>query len=331
MPSAELALRLRVEELIAAGSDLGAEEAVARVLEVGAVATALGAVGMMDLDAAVFLIADTIDALVVRGAPSVEPLDLDLGIQRLHDVAAGAARPRLRRVVPVAAGGVCSLELWDDVAEVRVVGAAGEVLPSVYLDAVSPREERLEITDADGEVLGIDLSRGRVASDGGTQRQVDTAGYLEAHLRYAVGVARANPTEHTLNLLRRLVGAVAAELGGGDVEGHDACAAFDAAVAADATPSSSPVRVEVVPVALRTPVGWLLSIERWSDHWRAVVRAEGRGWWTATDDRGSGYGGHVLSGEVLRFDPALPTTWSSLTISHLGPDGTVVDVDVVRR
>ena len=317
---AELALRLRAESLIATFGDLGVEEAMGRLADVEAIAGALAATGALDATAAAALVADTVDALVVRGAAWVEPKAVDLDVTRLYDLAAGAPRPRLRRVVPVAVGSLTSVDLWEDRAEARLAGGG-----SIHLAAVPAGDRRLELRDGGGEAVSVDLTRGRAASDGGTARRIGTTDYLSRLEAHAVAAAQRDPSVETLNSGRRRLVAVGEALGDPAAAGR-----FDARVAALSAPSPAPSFVEVVPVAIRTPFGWVLSLERWTDHWRAVVVADGAALWTAVDDGGVVYGGDLVGAGVVGFDPALRETWTSVTLQRLGPDGTSVEVEVRR-
>lgn len=307
--------------MIAGFVDLGIEAAMAALADVEAGASALAAVGEMEADAAAALVADTVDALVVRGASWVEPKAVDLDVRRLYDLAAGVPRARLRRVVGVGTGGITSVDLWDDRAEARTAG------PSIHIDPIAADESQLELRDGYGGTVDIDLSSGRAATDGGSTGRVDgRADYLGRLLRHAVAAARRDPSVDQLNAQRRRIVVVTELLDAppGLVE-H-----FDDEVAVVAA-GGQPQLLEVTPVAVRAPYGWVLSIESWSDHWRVIVRDDGHALWTAVADDGTGFGGDVLDGDVLRFDPALPPAWTSVTLSRLAPDGTVVDVEVGRR
>ena len=318
--NAERALRLGAEELIAGFGDLGIEEAMGALADVEAVASALAATGVMDVDAAAALVADTVDALAVRGASWVEPTAVDLDVRRLYDLATGAPRPRLRRVVPVASGTLTSVDLWDDRAEARVAGG-----PSLHLDDVPVGDHRLELRDEGGATVAIDLSRGRAASEGGTARRLGAAEYLERLEAHAAAAASRDPSIDTLNALRRRLVAVGEALGDPTIGRR-----FDERVSSLGPASPTPAFLDVVPVAIRAPFGWVLSVERWSDHWRAVVADAGTALWTAVDDDGAGYGGEVVEVGVVRFGPSLPEGWTRLILQRLGADGTAVDVEVRR-
>ena len=335
----ELALRLRVEALIEGAASLRVEEAMAALADVESVAAALAATGAIAPEDASTLVAAAVDALVVRGAAWVEPAAADLDVRRLYDVAAGAPRPQLRAVVgagvPTAAGLVTTIDLWADRAEARLAGPGGVVLPSLHLDAVGPGEDRLVLRDDDAGEVVVELTSARATSEGGTVRPgpVDAATYLARLEAHAAAVAGRESSPDTLNGLRRRLVAV-----GGALGDEGAASRFDAAVGARPAGEDGSTLVEVVPVAVRTPWGWLLAVERWTDHWRVVAPADGSrpagSLWSAADDAGATtYGGEALDdlGEVLRFDPPLPPTWSWATLSRLESDGTVVDVDVVRR
>lgn len=323
--NAEVALRLRIEALIAGHAELGVDEAAGALADVDAVATALAATGALAGDVAAGLVADTVDALVVRGASWVEPTAVDLDVRRLYDLAAGVPRPRLRRVVAVPGGGaLASVDLWDDRAEVRAVGG-----PSLHLDAVPPDDRRLELRDDGGNVVAVDVTGGRAASEGGTVGSVDAAEYLARLEVHATAAARRDGSVPVVNAQRRRLAAVAEALADG---AGDAVARFDAVIVegpGGRRPGAT--LLEVVAVAVRVPYGWVLSVERWSDHWRAVVAgAEGRALWTAVDDAGGRYGGDPVDVDVVRFDPALPEDWTRVTLQRLDADGTAADLEVVR-
>ena len=321
---AEVALRLRIEALIAGHAELDVDEAAGALADVEAVATALAATGAMAADIAASLVADTVDALVVRGASWVEPTAVDLDVRRLYDLAAGVPRPRLRRVVAVPGGGaLTSVDLWDDRAEVRVVAG-----PSLHLDAVRPEDRRLELRDDGGNLVAVDVTGGRAGSEGGTVGSVAAAEYLARLEVHATSAARRDGAVPTVNAQRRRLAVVAEALG---ERGGDAVARFDAAVVGHDDRPAVPTLLEVVAVAVRVPYGWVLSVERWSDHWRAVVRgAEGRALWTALDDAGGRYGGDPMDVDVVRFDPALSDDWARVTLQRLDADGTTADLEVVR-
>lgn len=292
-----------------------------RLADLEAVASALAATGAVDAERARRLVADTADALAVRGATWLEPSAVDLDVRRLYALAAGTPRPRLQGVVAVALGAITSIDLWEDRAEARTVGER------LHLDPVGAGDQWLELADEGGGTVTVDLSARRATWRGGRERHVDVAGYLRALELVAVSAARRDPSVEGLNAARRRLAAVGSALG--DPSG---VARFDAAISEAERPTPSPELVEVVPVACRTPFGWVLSVESWTDHWRALVITErGRGLWIARDDAGAEFGGDVLDGDVVRFDPALSPTWRSVTLSLVGPDGIVVDVDVDRR
>lgn len=317
---AELALRLRAEALIAGFGDLGIEESMGALADVEAVAAALAATGAMGVDAAGALVVDTVDALVVRGASWVEPTAVDLDVRRLYDLAAGVPRPRLRRVVPVASGALASVDLWDDRAEVRVAGG-----PSLHLEAVPAGDRRLELRDEAGAVVTVELDAGRAASEGGSVGRVDAGEYLSRVEVHAVSATRRDPSVDSINAQRHRLVAVAETL---DDDGG-VVARFDEAASGLVDEWSSRL-VEVVPVAVRATFGWVLSVERWSGHWRAIVIADGRALWTAIGGRGERFGGDIIDADVVRFDPALPEDWSSVTLQRLAADGTSIDVEVRR-
>ena len=190
-----------------------------------------------------------------------------------------------------------------------------------------PADDRsLELRDGGGGTVTVDLSRGRAATEGGVTRRIDADEYLRRVETHAASAARRDPSVETLNQLRGRLAAVAEALGGGD----DVVTRFDAAVASIEEAAVSSALVDVVPVAVHSPAGWVLSLERWTDHWRLVAIADGPALWTAVDDRGVRYGGDRLDADVVRFDPPLAERFGVLTLEWLGRDGTSVEVEVRR-
>ena len=321
----ELDLRLRAERLITGFAPLPVEEAIGALADVEAIADALVVIGELEPEVSTSIVTDTVDALVVRGAPWVEPTAVDLDVRRLYDLAAGAPRPRLQRVVPaalpIADGLLTSVDLWNDRTEARVVDHEGVPQSSHHFAAIPAGDTAIDVRDGAGDVVRIDLAPGRAAAVGGSTTTIDAAEYvarLEAHARAAV---TRGSSIVSLSGLRRRLAVVGEVLGaGGGVRGLD-----DAVATASASTAAGSALLAVVPVAARTPFGWLLSIERWTDHWRAVVADEGRALWTAEGGDGSRFGGERIAADVVRFDPALD---GSVRLQRLAADGTSVDVDV---
>lgn len=315
----ELDLRLRAERLIRGFEAFGSEGAIEALADIETAAEVLALAGELPPTLATSIVADTVDALVVRGAPWVEARAVDLDVRRLYDLVAGAPRPRLQRVVAVTAttseGTMTSADVWDDRIEAHVVDGSGAVRPSLV---VEPRGS-----------LGFELDGGRVASDAGRSTQVDRAELVARLAAHALAVARHDGSISSWNRARRRLVVAEEVLGVGDLVRR-----FDADAADGPTaPDDTPTLLAVVPIAARTPYGWLLSVERWGDHWRAHVvdvgggGGGGGGRWSALDAGGRRYGGVPMGDGVVRFSPALEV--ERVTLQRLGPDGSSIDVDVV--
>ena len=306
---AERDLRLRAEELIAGAESMPPDEALAVLAEVEARALALAGAGLVRGQVALGLVVATVDALAVRRVGWLEPTAADLDVARLHE-AVGSSRPQLRSVVAVPSGCVA---VWDDRVEARLVGAA----------AIAGTAS--EIAD----LLGVDVASGVEASVAEVSRtSLDAPAYLAALTASCAGEARRNAgdLDHLNRVRRRLVAAVDA-LG----EPDDAVGRFDALVASLPSASATSALVEVVPLARRFEAGWLLALERWTDHWRLhLAGPAGRGRWTAVADEGSTYGG-VLDEGVVRFDPALTGSRVAVTwIADGAPVAETFEVEVER-
>lgn len=334
--SAELELRLRAEELVALAAFGPVAEVMAELDAFDAAASALAGSGILPPERSTALVGEVVDALVVRGASWLAPIVPALDVTRLYDTAAGGRQPLLRRVAPVLAplgsGTITSLELWSDRAVARMIGPDGVVVPSHVVGAAGVGDRRLELRDPSGAAVAVDLTTGRVARESPGEVVRSSVGqHLEAVLTSAVAGARRDPSVHELNRLRvRIASAAEVVAPAGTADLLDR---FDAAVLAlDTSPTAAPFLLEVVPVAQRFFGGWLLSVELWSDHWRAVIVEEDPGslrWWTATDDRGDTFGGAAMDAEVVRFDPALPLAWSTLRLERRHAD-EVLAIEVVR-
>ena len=343
-PSAEAAaerrLRLRAEDVIALAAPAPVADVAAELDAFAAAASALEAAGVLPADRSPALVSEVVDALVVRGASAwLSPTVPVLDVTRLYDATAGAQGPLLRRVVPVAApldgGTVTSVELWSDRAVARVVDADGAVGASHVVGAAGVDDRRVELRGASGGVVAVDLAGGRAAREDPGVVVAGAAGRtVEALLLQAVAQARADRSEDGLNGARSRLAAAVDALAAGGGDGDGVLGRFDAAVADLVAPSAAPFLLDVVPVARRFFGGWLLSVEVWSDHWRAVVVPEGgsvpgRWGWTAVDGDGRRFGAVALDDEVLRLDPALPLDWSVLVLERHG-GGEVLELEVRR-
>lgn len=330
----ELDLRLRAEELVALAAFGPVAEVMAELDGLEAAAAALEASGLLPSDRSIAIVGEVVDALVVRGATWLAPVVPDLDVARLYDVAAGGRQPLLRRVVPVVAtigaGTVTTVELWSDRAAARVVGRDGTILPSHVVGAAGVDDRRLELRDPSGAAIGVDLTSGRIAREApGVVEPSSVERHLDAVVTQAIGDVRRDPSIDQLNRSRARVTAAAQAIAPDRAEAS--AQRFDRVVEGLHQSPVAPFLLEVVPVAQRFFGGWLLSIETWSDHWRAVILEEdpvARRWWTAVDDRGDGYGGASIDVDVVRFDGALPMAWRTLRLQrHHGPDVLAVEVE----
>jgi hypothetical protein len=342
--AAELRLRLRVEELLLAHRAGSPPAEVASALDaLDAASGALVATGLLEPRRGAAVVAETVDALVARGAHWLEPQSPDLDVTRLYDAASGGGRPRLRRVVGVAttlaSGTITSVELWSDRAVARVVDGAGRIAPSYVVGAAGVDDRRLDVRDGAGGVVSVDLSSGRLVREvPGTVVPASVARYLDALVLLEASAAMAaGAGVDDLNGARQRVAAAAGVVDPAEVDG--ALRRFDDRVAdgAGGAPAESgpPLLLEVVPVAQRFFGGWLTSIEVWSDHWRAVLVGEPgapRRRWTASSPPadGAAFAATPLDdGEVLRFTPALPLGWTTLVLEGHGA-GEVLELEVAR-
>ena len=300
-------------------------------------AAALAAVraGVVPAPTGVALVADVVDALVVRGAGWLMPMMPDLDVARLYEAASGGRTPTLSRVVPVATsldhGTITSVELWSDRMVARVVGPGGAIRPSHVVGAAASDDRRLDLRDSSGGVVTVGLSGGRPARESPGEVVAATVdGHLEGLVLVELARAWGSSIDELNAARRRVVAAVATLEGPARI-----VASFDAGAGSLAAAAVAPSLVEVTALAQRFFGGWLLSIEEWNDHWRAVVVAEPgpvrapEPVWTALDDAGTRYGAAALDGEVLRFHPALPPRWSRLVLERHGA-GEVVEIAATR-
>jgi hypothetical protein len=340
--AAEHRLRLRAEEVVALAAFGPPVEVMAELATFEAAAFALCGAGVLPPGRSTDLVSDVVDALVVRGASWLAPAVPALDPTRLYDASAGGQGPQLRRVVAVGArldhGTLTSVELWSDRAVARLVGPDGEILPSHVVGAAGVDDRRLELRDAAGGSVGVDLTEGRpVRESPGRVEPSSVDRHLAAVEALAVATIHRQGSVDGLNVARGRLETAAGTLA--PERAAELLARFDDAVAAVAVAAETAgsgaggiVLAEVIPIAARFFGGWLLSVECWSDHWRAVVVPEDpadRAEWTAIDDRGRAYGSTPLDREVLRFDPPLPASWSEVRLERHAR-GEVLAVEVRR-
>lgn len=333
--AAEHRLRLRAEEVVALAAFGPPVEVMAELASFETTAGALCGAGVLPPERSTGLVAEVVDALVVRGASWLTPAVPALDPTRLYDASAGGHGPRLRRVVAVGArldhGTITSVELWSDRAVARLVGRGGAVLPSYVVGAAGVDDRRLDLRDSAGGTVGVDLGGGRpVRESPGRVEGSSVDRHLDAVEALAIATVHRDPSLDALNAARvRLDTAAQALDPDGTAERLDR---FDAAVAEAPAGAGEPELAEVIPVAVRFFGGWLLSIERWSDHWRAIIVPEDASEtaeWTAVDGDGHAYGSWPLDGEQLRFDPPMPASWSELRLERHAR-GEVLAVEVRR-
>jgi hypothetical protein len=223
---------------------------------------------------------------------------------------------------------VTSVVLWDDRAEARVTEADSSATGIAVMLSVAGDDRTLHVSARPGTTVAVDLRRGRDAEVAIERRvELDASAHVERLLLCASASVVRDPSIDNLNAQRRQIAAAAHALG---IEG--VAERFDADVAALPEREWAPSLTEVVPLALGTGRGSILSLEAWSSHWRLVVAGELlRGTWTAVDDRGHAYGGGDIGSGAIRFDPALAADWSRVTISWLPDNGAeAIEIEVVR-
>lgn len=301
---------------------LGAFEAAA------AAASRVGAVTPEDVER---LIDDVVDALVIRGAPWLEPAIPDLDPRSLYDLASVGDRPTLGRVVAIGArlGDVVatSVELWSDRTVVRTRFVDGSMSDDLAAEPATG-DRSFEVRGPSGETVGVDLRHG-VASD-------DVAGSVSVRVAEAdddldalvaveiAALAESDPDAAAAGRTRIIA---AAEVLGGDA--HLASDRFDQAWGA---PRSSHRRggslIEVIPLTVRMSDGWLASIESWSDRallrWTPDRRPGRPSLWVLSGPDGALVGGRDAGDGVVVFEGRVPA--SAVLRRHTG--GRVEEVGV---
>lgn len=320
--------RLRsLAEVVVAGPVAPALVAIAAFEELDEAAAALTGCGLIAPEIADRIVSETVDALVVRGVEWIAPALPDLDVHSLVASATAHARPVLRRVAVsspsrVHTGAVASVELWSDRSIVRFFGPDDATDGGVdgsgrwrELPAIPPGQRRLEVQWESNERTGISFDDGRdavVAEAGG--RRIDTAEYLERLSLHLGATALVETSLERVERLRRRLAISSAVLTGGSAIAPSLLAAFDLAVSDVVFDRAVPE--EAIAVATRSGALSLLSIERWSDHWRLFVSGSpaGRGaFWTAGVD-GTTVGGVFAGSDRIDFYPALPESWERLSL-----------------
>ncbi|MBW3555666.1 MAG: hypothetical protein KY454_01880 [Actinobacteria bacterium] len=369
-------LRLRSEEVIAEaegpsgdGAATLTEEIAAALQELVDAGLALAGAGLVAASALDAVLAETADALAVRG---VDWLVTGLPeLSTLHRWARAEPPAALEGVVPVGRvvpgsdGGVLtSVELWSDRWILRFVDGDGVDSICELSPAPAPGDGTMIVEMKPGCAVSVDLDDAVAVGTLAVQRSAAGAPtYLEWLARQQLAAVRRCPTVETMNGAHsRLVAAAAAfgALGspGPQRDAYGVGATFHAALAGagwvegDGGGSAAPVppawaRIvqpasgdrglrRVIAVAGRLPDsagGWTVgSLEDWGDHWRllAVGFPEAPGAvWAAVDDAGGAYGGAPVGDTTIRFDPGLGAEWRTVTVCLLDA-GEVLSLEIRR-
>lgn len=318
--------RLRwLAEAVVTGATGPALEGMAAFEELDEAAAALIGCGLISPGIADGIVSETVDALVVRGVEWLAPALPDLDVHSLVAASTEVDRPELRRVAVsshVRTGGVASVELWSDRTIVRFfdprdASDADDDGPGRWreLPAIAPGQRRLEVQWESFERTGISLEDGHdaVVVDAGG-RSIDPAGYLERLSHHLGATALVERSLERVERLRRRLSVSASVLTEGPAILPSLLEAFDGEVADVVLEGGVPE--EAIAVAIRSGDLSLLSIERWSDHWRLFVSEgpAGRGaFWTAVVD-GATFGGVFAGTDRIDFRPALPESWTRLSL-----------------
>ncbi len=367
-------LRLRSEDVIALAEEAAgevatpsAEVAATALQDLFDAALALCGVGLLAPARAEAVLAETADALAVRGVDWLVRALPDL--PALHPPGPAAPPGRLERVVAVgrvvpAAGGaqvLTSLECWSDRGILRFVDDDGTDSACELTPAPDPAAGAMIVEMTEGCAVTIELGDAvDVAPLACRTTPAGAAVYLEWLAWQQLAAVRRNPTVETMNEARGRLEAAAGALGGLSLVGHDrdraqVARAFHAALVAAGLveptvdvgetppewarmvrPAGPVALAEVVAVAGRLAPdagGWTIaSIEDWGDHWRMVAFGfpDSPGCvWTAIDDEGRTYAGAAVTGFAIRFDPGLRPGWRTLSVSVLEV-GQVRSLDIHR-
>ena len=368
-------LRLRSEDVIVLAEEAAGDvtapsaEVVATALQdLFDAALALCGVGLLAPSRAEAVLAETAEALAVRGVDWLVTALPEL--PALHGSGPAAPTGRLERVVAVgrvvpAAGGarvLTSLECWSDRGILRFVGDDGMDSVCELTPAPGPSAGAMIVEMTEGCAVTIELGDAvEVAPLASRATRAGAALYLEWLAWQQLAAVRRDPTVETMNEARGRLEAAAGALAGLSLVGHDrdriaVAGAFDAALvgaglveptvdvrdpppewARMVQPPAGPAGIaEVVAVAGQLPAddgGWAIaSVEDWADHWRLVASGfpDSPGCiWTAVDDDGRTYAGGPVTDFAIRFDPGLRPGWRTLSVSVLEV-GRVRSLDIHR-
>lgn len=295
-------------------------EALEGLVDAAAALVGAGSLGWPIADG---LVSETIDALVVRGAEWIAPAVPDLDAESLVVAGTTGPSPELNKVVASAqasAGEVATVELWSDRCMVRFFDSAGNAragapAPLRELPAIGGDQRHLEVQWETLEHTQLSLEGGRNAEPvEANGHPIEPSEYLRRLARHLAATALVETSLEEVDALRRRL-AVSALILGQTPSAPSLLAAFDRTVT-DAIPEWSEPE-EAMAVALHAGGLSLLSLERWSDHWRVFVsggpdRTQGRFWTAAVD--GASYGGVFVGDDRIDFFPALPETWRRLSL-----------------
>lgn len=368
-------LRLRSEDVIALAEEAAgqvatpsAEVAATALQDLFDAALALCGVGLLAPSRAEAVLAETADALAVRGVDWLVRALPDL--PALHGSGPAAPPGRLERVVavgravpaPDGAQVLTSLESWSDRGVLRFVDDDGIDSACELTPAPDPAAGAMIVEMTEGCAVTIELADAvEVAPLACRTTRAGAALYLEWLAWQQLAAVRRNPTVETMNEARGRLEAAAGALGGLSLVGHDrdraqVAKAFHAALvgaglveptedvgetppgwARMVRPPAGPVGLaEVVAVAGHLAPdagGWTIaSIEDWGDRWRLVAFGfpDSPGCiWTAIDDEGRTYAGAPVTDFAVRFDPGLRPGWRTLSVSVLDV-GRVCSLDIHR-
>lgn len=322
----ESRLRSMAEDVVVTAT-APVHEAMEALEELSDAAAALVGTGSVESDVADGIVSETIDALVVRGAEWIAPAVPDLDVEVLVAAARTGPTPELWRIVPSAragAGEVASVELWSDRCVVRFFGGAGGAgmggpAPARELPPVERNQRHLE-------VQWETLERTEVALDGGrdagqvevNEHRIEPSAYLRRLASHLAATAIVETSLDGIEALRRRLAVSARILDEPPTSSSSLLAAFDRTVTGVVPEWSVPE--EAIAIAARGAGLSLLSVERWSDHWRLFLsgapRGEGRFWTAEVDssDGGDSYGGVWVGDDRIDFFPALPPSWRRLSL-----------------
>lgn len=324
--AAERRLRLRAEAVVALATAPPVEIAEA-IEELNCAADAVAGAGLVPVEVTGGIVAETIDALYIRGVEWLEPTWPELDPAQLPSMFESAAPAVLEHVLVDAGEGAYSscFEFWSDHAVVRRARPDGR--PDDLRRLPVPQQvgqQLLGVGWSDGDDSEFDVSQAVATSElSGLEREIGPLGYFEHLVLRVLALATLDIDVDAINSLRSRLQVSAEALVLLDADLEAALSAFDAAVSAsehtrltlDALSTES-APIETVPLGLRIDVGWLVALQRWSDHWCLAITTDEPGksaFWAATCGEVRAAGIPVGPG-LVRFDPALSPTCRTVTL-----------------